>query len=105
MKNCEPPPQVLVIFGTAFASRQLRHLVMNLFRLFRNVPQHTTARVCNGRIARSKATAIETLRRFQDGKLNERDSEAIIDALLRFNEGSLTEEELVDIAAAIGQKP
>jgi hypothetical protein len=77
---------------------------MNLSRLFRNIPQQTTERVCNGRIARSKATAIETLRRFQDSKLNERDSEAVIDALLRFNEGSLTEEELVDIAAAIGQK-
>jgi hypothetical protein len=78
---------------------------MKLFRLFRNIPQQTTVRVCNGRIARSKATAIETLRRFQDGKLNERDSEAVIDALLRSNEGSLSEEELVDITAAIGQKP
>ena len=77
---------------------------MNLFRLFRNIPQQTAARVRDGRTARSKATAIETLRRFQDGKLNERDSDAVIDALLRFNEGSLTEEELVDIAAALGQK-
>jgi hypothetical protein len=68
---------------------------MNLFRLFRNNPQQRV---------RSKATAIETLRRFQDGKLNERDSEAVVDALLRFNEGSLTEEGLVDIAEAIGQK-
>ena len=76
---------------------------MNLFRLFRNIPQQTPARVRDGCTAR-KATAIETLRRFQDGKLNERDSDAVIDALLRFNEGSLTEEELVDIAAALGQK-
>jgi hypothetical protein len=77
---------------------------MNLFRLFRNIPQQTATRVRDGRTARSKATAIETLRRFQDGKLNERDSDAVIDALLRFNEGTLTEEELVDIAAALGQK-
>jgi hypothetical protein len=77
---------------------------MNLFRLFRNIPQQMPARDRDGRTAQSKATAIETLRRFQNGKLNERDSDTVIDALLRFNEGSLTEEELVDIAAALGQK-
>jgi hypothetical protein len=36
-------------------------LAMNLFRLFRNIPQQTTARVCDDRIARSESTAIETL--------------------------------------------
>jgi hypothetical protein len=71
---------------------------MNLFRLFRNIPQQTAARVRDSSAARSKAIAIETLRRFQDGKLNERDSDTNVDALLRFNEGSLTEEELIDIA-------
>ena len=71
---------------------------MNLFRLFRNIPQQTAARVRDGSTARRKAIAIETLRRFQDGKLKERDSDTIVDALLRLNEGSLTEEELIDIA-------
>ena len=79
------------------------NLAMNFFRFFRNLPQQMAARVRDGSTAHSKAAAIETLRRFQDGKLNGRDSDAVVDALLRFHEGSLTEEELVDIAAALAR--
>ena len=69
----------------------------------RRIALAAAARVRDGRIAHNKAAAIETLRRFQDGKLSERNSDAVVDALLRFHEGSLTEEELVDIAAALAR--
>ncbi|RXH13925.1 hypothetical protein EAS54_22770 [Bradyrhizobium guangzhouense] len=49
-------------------------------------------------------TAVETIRRFQEGKLTERDSDAIADALIRFHQGRLTQEQFVEIAMTVAHR-
>jgi aminoglycoside phosphotransferase family enzyme len=77
---------------------------MNLSRVVREIAARAAVLLRHRRPVPSIETAVETIRRFQDGRLTERDSDAIADALIRFHQGSLTQDEFVEIATTIGQR-
>jgi hypothetical protein len=76
---------------------------MNPSRVVREIGRYAAVLLRHRRPATSIETAVETIRSFQDGRLTERDSDAIADALIRFHQGRLTQEEFVEIATTIGQ--
>jgi aminoglycoside phosphotransferase family enzyme len=76
---------------------------MNLSRVVREIAARAAVLLRHRRPVPSIETAVETIRRFQDGRLTERASDAIADALIRFHQGSLTQEAFVEIATTIGQ--
>jgi len=59
--------------------------VMNLSRMVRELAEYAAMLLRRPRPVPSIETAVETIRRFQEGKLTERDSDAIADALIRFH--------------------
>ena len=77
---------------------------MNLSRVGQEIAKCAAVLLRHRRPAPSIETAVETIRRFQDGGLTERASDAIADAMIRFHQGSLTQEAFVEIATTIGQR-